>query len=120
MTSGFCARGKNKLILITEIIIVTSVGFLLYFLSIEFVIVLISAISSSTVWTLTAMMSHSKEEYINSGAGVLNNSVNIQLESDQYTSFNCPNCTTVLSITSDERPLRISCTGCNKVLKIID
>jgi len=120
MTSGFFSRGKNKLILISEIIIFTSVGFLLYFLSIEFVIVLISAISSSTVWILTAMMSHSKEEDINSETGVLNNSVRNQLESDQYTSFNCPNCTTVLSITSDERPLRISCTGCNKVLKIVD
>ena len=41
---------------------------------------------------------------------------------DQLSKFpmvDCPSCTTANPITSDERPLRIPCGGCGKVLKIV-
>ena len=41
-------------------------------------------------------------------------------EVNNITSFNCPNCSTKVNISSNERPLRVACTGCNKVLKIVD
>ncbi|HJM44786.1 MAG TPA: hypothetical protein QF644_02425, partial [Candidatus Poseidoniaceae archaeon] len=102
-----------KIILISEIIIFNAVGFLIYFLSLEFIIVLISAFSSSGLWIMTAMFSGTKTGAQSTGG--MNDS-----GSRDYPKFNCPNCTTEISIPSDERPLRISCSGCNKVLKIVD
>ena len=107
------SREKNKIILISEIIIFNAVGFLIYFLSLEFIIVLISAVSSSGLWILTAMMSGTKD------SGVYSSTRTDTLNSD-YPSFDCPNCSTAISITSNERPLRITCSGCDKVLKIVD
>jgi len=113
IVSGLIARDKNKIILISEIIIFNAVGFLIYFLSLEFIIVLISAFSSSGLWIMTAMFSGTKTGAQSTGG--MNDS-----GSRDYPKFNCPNCTTEISIPSDERPLRISCSGCNKVLKIVD
>jgi hypothetical protein len=118
--AGFIARKKKKLMLISEIIIMGSVGFILYFLSMEFIVVLIAAILSSALWILTAIISGSNDEDYNSDAGVLNNNARRNLEENEYSTFDCPNCSTEISITSDERPLRISCPGCNKILKIVD
>ncbi len=111
--SLFISREKNKIILISEIIIFNAVGFLIYFLSLEFIIVLISAVSSSGLWILTAMISGTKD------SGVYSGTRTDSLNSD-YPSFDCPNCSTAISITSNERPLRITCSGCDKVLKIVD
>ncbi len=118
--AGFIARKKKKLMLISEIIIMGSVGFILYFLSMEFIVVLIAAILSSALWILTAIISGSNDEDYNSDAGVLDNNARRSLEDNEYSTFDCPNCSTEISITSDERPLRISCPGCNKILKIVD
>ncbi len=107
------SREKNKIILISEIIIFNAVGFLIYFLSLEFIIVLISAISSSGLWILTAMMSNTKDDEAHSR-------INADSSNSDYPSFDCPNCSSSISITSNERPLRITCSGCNKVLKIVD
>ena len=79
----------------------------------EFIIVLISAVSSSGLWILTAMMSNTKDD--NSHSRISTDSSN-----SGYPSFDCPNCSASISITSNERPLRITCSGCNKVLKIVD
>ena len=107
------SREKNKIILISEIIIFNAVGFLIYFLSLEFIIVLISAISSSGLWILTAMMSNTKDDDAHSR-------ISADSSNSDYPSFDCPNCSASISITSNERPLRITCSGCNKVLKIVD
>ena len=40
-------------------------------------------------------------------------------ELSKYPLVDCPACTTANPITSDERPLRIPCGGCGKVLKIV-
>ena len=37
----------------------------------------------------------------------------------KFPMVDCPSCTTANPITSDERPLRIPCGGCGKVLKIV-
>ncbi len=37
----------------------------------------------------------------------------------KFPVIGCPSCTTANPITSDERPLRIPCGGCGKVLKIV-
>ena len=38
---------------------------------------------------------------------------------NEFPLIDCPACTTANAITSDERPLRIPCGGCGKVLKIV-
>ncbi|RAH16603.1 MAG: hypothetical protein CMB56_000740 [Methanobacteriota archaeon] len=106
--SGVISRGKNKIILVSEVIILFSVGFLLYFLSLEFIVVFGSSFLSSGLWILTALMTGSK------------NNLYSNLDDENITSFNCPNCTTELKISSNERPIRIKCEGCKKVLKIVD
>jgi ribosomal protein S27E len=40
-------------------------------------------------------------------------------ELSEFPLVDCPACTTANPITSDERPLRIPCGGCGKVLKIV-
>ena len=40
-------------------------------------------------------------------------------ELSKFPMVDCPSCTTANPITSDERPLRIPCGGCGKVLKIV-
>jgi len=111
ITAGLLTRGKKKLMLMSEVIITGSVGFIIYFLSMEFIIVLIAAIISTTLWVLTAILSGSNNDNFQNSETSNEN---------EYPKFDCPNCSTEISITSDERPLRISCNGCNKVLKIVD
>ena len=41
-----------------------------------------------------------------------------QLQIDVPT-VNCPSCETKIPVTSDERPLRIACSGCGKTIKIV-
>ena len=116
--SGFLSRGKNKLMLISEIIILISLGFILYFLSIEFIVVLIAAAGSSSLWVITAIFSGSSNDDYFSDANVLTNTES--RNSEHIASFDCPNCSTKINISSNERPLRVACTGCDKVLKIVD
>ena len=116
--SGFLSRGKNKLMLISEIIILISLGFILYFLAIEFIVVLIAAAGSSSLWVITAIFSGSSNDDYLSDANVLTNTESSN--SEHITSFDCPNCSTKINISSNERPLRVACTGCDKVLKIVD
>ena len=118
IVSGFLSRGKNKIMLISEIIILISLGFILYFLSIEFIVVLVAAASSSTLWVITAIFAGSSNSNYLPDNDLLTDTEG--LSSEEYTSFNCPNCDSKINITSNERPLRISCTGCGKILKIVD
>ena len=37
-----------------------------------------------------------------------------------YPVIECPACGTPNSITTDERPFRLPCTGCGRILKIVD
>ena len=104
--------------LISEIIILISLGFILYFLSIEFIVVLVAAASSSTLWVITAIFAGSSNSNYLPDNDLLTDTEG--LSSEEYTSFNCPNCDSKINITSNERPLRISCTGCGKILKIVD
>ncbi|MBJ23747.1 MAG: hypothetical protein CMB64_03670 [Euryarchaeota archaeon] len=110
--SGIISRGKNKILLLSEIIILFSVGFLLYFLSLEFIIVFGSALLSSGLWIITAVMTGTKNNSTDSNSSYSNQG--------DITSFDCPNCSTELGIHSNERPLRIRCNNCKKVLKIVD
>ena len=42
-----------------------------------------------------------------------------QLKETTLPTIACPACETVNVVTSDERPLRIACTGCGRTIKIV-
>ena len=61
-----------------------------------------------TLWVITAIASPKKK-------GV--QSIVSQVE---YPVIDCPACGTPNSITTDERPFRLPCQGCGRVLKIVE
>ena len=36
-----------------------------------------------------------------------------------FPTINCPQCGTPNPVTSNERPIRLECTGCERVIKIV-
>ena len=124
----FIARSKRKLVLFTEVILLGTLGFVAYFLSIEFLIVLALAVIASAVWVVTAMMASPAGDDIyddlfdpvpTGGRPGRSRRRSLDTSAPALPTFDCPNCGTSNPITSDERPLRIPCPGCDKVLKIV-
>ena len=61
-----------------------------------------------TIWIITAIASPRRK-----GSIAEQTSVN-------YPTIECPACNAVNMITTDERPVRIPCIGCGRVLKIVE
>ena len=63
---------------------------------------------TSTIWIITAVATPKSKQKI------------AQLEQATYPVIDCPACETPNYITSNERPYRMPCTGCSRVLKIVE
>ena len=63
---------------------------------------------SVSLWIITAIASPKRK-----GAMVESNQI-------VYPTIDCPACGTPNSITTDERPFRLPCLGCGRVLKIVE
>ena len=61
-----------------------------------------------TIWIITAIASP-KKKGIASGT-----------PQTDYPTIECPACNTPNQITTDERPFRLPCIGCGRVLKIVE
>lgn len=61
-----------------------------------------------TIWIITAIASPKKKGI---GSGIP------QID---YPTIECPACNTPNQITTDERPFRLPCSGCGRVLKIVE
>ena len=61
-----------------------------------------------TIWIITAIASPRRKGSISEHTSV------------NYPTIECPACDAVNTITTDERPVRIPCTGCGRVLKIVE
>ena len=61
-----------------------------------------------TIWIITAIASPRRKGSIT------------EKSTDNYPTIECPACDAVNVITSDERPLRLPCVGCGRVLKIVE
>ena len=65
--------------------------------------------ASATIWIITAVATPKSKQKI----AALNQQAN-------YPIIECPACSTPNSITTDERPFRLPCSGCGRVLKIVE
>ena len=102
---------KHRRFLMLELILIPIVG-LIYFFSYPPNFVAGSAAGTSVIWILTSIVSPKRLE------------LNQEEENDSQIVLNvpmikCPACQTSNPVTSDERPLKINCSGCGKTIKIV-
>ena len=69
-----------------------------------------SAGGASILWILTAFVSPRRLQAVDANPAAPTVSV---------PTVNCPSCATPIPVLSDERPLKIACSGCGKTIKIV-
>ena len=69
-----------------------------------------SAGGASILWILTAFVSPRRLQTVDANPLAPTGSV---------PTVNCPSCATPIPVLSDERPLKIACSGCGKTIKIV-
>ena len=72
-----------------------------------FIIGVLSTVTAM-IWVITAVASPKSKQKI------------AQIEQQTYPSIDCPACDTPNMIMSQERPYRMPCSGCSRVLKIVE
>jgi ribosomal protein S27E len=80
----------------------------LYLATEPFTVGVITA-TTITIWIITAVASPTRK----GGIPVAN-------KVSDYPVIECPNCGTPNSITTEQRPFRLPCQGCGRVLKIVE
>ena len=100
-------RNKRRGALWIEMVLIPVV-FLAFFLGYSpFTVGAIAGITI-TIWVITAIASPRRK-----GSQVEQSTAN-------YPTVECPACDVVNSITTDERPARVPCIGCGRILKIVE
>ena len=102
-------RSKHRRFLMFELILVPLV-IAIYFFSYPPIFVGASSGIVAIIWFITSIASPRKFADIQNKASV---------EETTRPTISCPACDTVNIVTSDERPLRITCTGCGRTIKIV-
>ena len=98
---------KRRSALWLELILIPVVLLALYLAYPPFTVGVISGVAS-VMWIITAVASP-KKKTSKSSKSVAN-----------YPVIECPACGTPNTISTDERPVRIPCEGCGRVLKIVE
>ena len=113
----FCAfrivRQKNRYPLLIETILIPMV-FLMHFFAYPPLFVISTSGGVALIWLATALASPTVATGVAKDAPAK--------APDIVTSFptiNCPQCGTPNPVTSNERPIRLECTGCGRVIKIV-
>ena len=84
---------------------------LIYFFSYPELFVIGSSAVTSGLWLLTALVSPRRLQL---------NEVDAKPEvTVDVPVVGCPACDAKIPVTSDERPLKIACSGCGKTIKIV-
>lgn len=112
ITAGFwlsmkITSNKRRSALWLELILIPVVLLALYLAYPPFTVGVISGVAS-VMWIITAVASP-KKKTSKSSKSVAN-----------YPVIECPACGTPNTIATDERPVRIPCEGCGRVLKIVE
>ena len=103
-------RNRAKYPLMIEMILVPVV-FLLHFFAFEPLYILASSVSIVFIWWATAIISpRTNTDDENTQPQVL---------LTNFPTIACPQCKTSNPVTSDLRPIRIQCTGCQRIIKIV-
>ena len=107
----FClriTRNRHRRFLMFELILIPLV-MLIYYFSYPPVFIGGAAITVVSLWFITCLVSP-RRHLENSTAPAVENSL---------PTIVCPACQTVNLVTSDVRPLRVACTGCTRMIKIV-
>jgi hypothetical protein len=101
-------KTKRRSALWFEMVLVPIVLAALYLATEPFTVGVITA-TTITIWIITAVASPTRK----GGIPVAN-------KVSDYPVIECPNCGTPNSITTEQRPFRLPCQGCGRVLKIVE
>ena len=104
-------RNRSKYPIMIEMILVPIV-FLLLFFAFEAVYILGSSGGIVLIWWATAVISPRTRPSGGSNARP-------QIVVENFPTIACPQCQTSNPVTSDLRPIRIQCTGCDRIIKIV-
>ena len=104
-------RTRAKYPLMIEMVLVPVV-FALHFFALEPLYVLTSSGTIVFIWWATAMISPRTED-----AKKTQSSPQVLLTN--FPTIACPQCQTSNPVTSDLRPIRIQCSGCDRIIKIV-
>ena len=102
---------RSKYPLMIEMILVPIV-FLLHFFAFEPIYILGSSGGIVFIWWATAVISP-KTRNANGSAS------KPQIVVENFPTIACPQCQTSNPVTSDLRPIRIQCSGCDRIIKIV-
>ena len=100
-------KNKRRGALWIEMVLIPVVFLALYLGYNPFTVGLVAGISVS-IWIITAIASPRRK------GGVVKESKN------NYPVIDCPACNSPTTIYSNERPLRLPCEGCGRILKIVE
>ncbi len=100
-------KNKRRSALWIETILIPVVLLSLYLAYDPFTVGIIAGITVA-IWFITAIASPKRK-----GAGLF-------IDDSNYPTIQCPACGTTNSIMTDERPFRMACSGCKRVLKIVE
>lgn len=104
-------RNRTKYPLMIEMVLVPVV-FALHFFALQPLYILASSSGIVFIWWATAVISPK------TGASQpLGKAPEIVVEN--FPTIACPQCQTSNPVTSDLRPIRIQCTGCDRIIKIV-
>lgn len=105
-------RQKNRYPLLLETLLIPMV-FLMVFFAYPPLFVLFSSTGVSFVWLITAMVSPKLTNISPENPTKAPNIVT------SFPTINCPQCGVANPVTSNERPIRLECTGCERIIKIV-
>ena len=102
-------RNKHRRFLMLELILMPVVA-LIYIFSYPTIFVLGSSGGASLLWIITALVSPKRMQLVE------------QSEAEELVdvpTITCPSCQSAIPVLSDERPLKVACSGCGKTIKIV-
>lgn len=102
-------KNKHRRFLMLELTLLP-VAALVYIFAYPPLFVFGSAGGASILWILTAFVSPRRLQAVDANPVAPTVSV---------PTVNCPSCATPIPVLSDERPLKIACSGCGKTIKIV-
>ncbi len=100
-------RTKKRTVIWVEMSLIPVIIVALYLAYPPFIIGVLASVTS-TIWIITAVATPKSKQKM------------AQLEQATYPVIDCPACETPNYITSNERPYRMPCTGCSRILKIVE
>lgn len=108
----FClglTRNRHRRFLMFELVLIPLI-MLIYYFSYPPIFIGGASMIVVSVWFITSIVSPRRHAVDNNAA--------VSRESSLPT-IGCPACNTVNLVTSDIRPLRVACTGCSRMIKIV-